>query len=83
MPADQKSTDCRIVVDYFPRKEDPYQTRLTVGRNSINHPGDVGTSTADMLTSKLLFNSVLSTPYAKFMVIDIENFYLNTSMNQY
>ena len=33
-----------------------------------------------MLTVKLLFNSVISTPGAKFMMIDIKDFYLNTPM---
>ena len=32
---------------------------------------------------KILINSVVSTPGAKFMSIDIKNFYLNTQMPQY
>ena len=37
----------------------------------------------DMLTVKLLMNSTMSTPNAKFMSIDIKNFYLNTPMPCY
>ena len=33
-----------------------------------------------MLTTKLLFNSVISTPGAKFMTMDISNFYLMTPL---
>eukprot|EP00804_Cyclotella_cryptica_P008940 CCRYP_012041-RB/>CCRYP_012041-RB protein AED:0.46 eAED:0.46 QI:0/-1/0/1/-1/0/1/0/111 len=33
-----------------------------------------------MLTAKLLFNSVISTPGAKFMTMDISNFYLMTPL---
>jgi hypothetical protein len=39
--------------------------------------------TADLLTVKLMFNSVISTPNAKFMIIDIKDFYLMTPMEQY
>ena len=49
----------------------------------MNYPGDVGTRTADMLTVKLLFNSVISTPGAKFMSLDISNFYLMTPLDRY
>eukprot|EP00804_Cyclotella_cryptica_P018668 CCRYP_007187-RC/>CCRYP_007187-RC protein AED:0.39 eAED:0.39 QI:0/0/0/1/0/0/2/0/276 len=54
--------------------------RLTVGGNRINYPGDCGTPTADMITVKILLNSVISTLNAKFMTIDIKDFYLNTPM---
>jgi hypothetical protein len=53
------------------------------GGNSINSPNDCGTPTADILTVKLLFNSVISTPNAMFMIIDIKNFYLMTPMDRY
>jgi hypothetical protein len=54
-----------------------------MGGNLINYPGDCGTPTADLLTVKLLFNSVISTPQAKFMCIDIKDFYLCTPMECY
>jgi hypothetical protein len=40
----------------------------------------VATPTAEMLTAKLLFNSVISTNGAKFMTMDISNFYLMTPL---
>jgi len=70
----------RIVANYRPEKEDPYRIRLTVGGNRITYPGDCGTPTADMLTTKILLNSVISTKGAQFMTIDIKDFYLNTPM---
>ena len=73
----------RIVVDYRPQKSEPHRTRLTVGGNLIKYPGDVSTPTADMTAAKVLFNSILSTPNAKFMSIDIKNFYLGTPMERY
>jgi len=54
-----------------------------VGGDRIDYPFEVSTPTADLTTAKLLFNSVISTPGAKFMVTDIKDFYLNTTMERY
>jgi len=70
-----------IVANLCPEKDDPYRIRLTVGGNRINFPGDCGTPTADLITVKILLNSVISTKTAKCMTIDIKDFYLNTPMN--
>lgn len=56
--------------------------RLTVGGNLIDYPGDKSTRTADITTSKLVWNSTLSTDKAKYMVGDVKHFYLNTPMDQ-
>ena len=77
---DQKATYGHIVVNYHTQKEYPYQTRLTVVGNFINYPGYVGTPMPNMLKAKLRFNMVLLRPYSKFMVIDINNFYLKIPM---
>ena len=57
--------------------------RITEGGNLIEYPGELTTRTADLTTSKILWNSVLSTEGAKFMGIDISNFYLGTPMDRY
>ncbi len=54
-----------------------------MGGNLINYPGNCGISTADLLTVKLFLNSIISMPNAKFMSIDIKDFYLNTPMARY
>ena len=64
-------------------KVEPNQTRLTVGGDRIHYPGDCGTPTADLLTVKIMLNSVISTPRAKFMMMDLKFFYLNSSMIRY
>ena len=74
----------KFVCKVRPEKVDePNRTRLTVGGNLINYPFEVGTPTADLLLAKILFNSVISTKNARFMTIDIKNFYLNTPMQRY
>ncbi len=49
----------------------------------MHYPGDAGTPTADLLTVKLLINSMISTPGAQFMTMDIKDFYLNIPMTRY
>ncbi len=53
------------------------------GGDRVHFPGDAGTPTADLLTVKLLINSIISTAGAKFMTMDIKDFYLNTPMARY
>ena len=53
-----------------------------VGGNRINYPGKVATPTAEMLVTKLLFNSVISTHSACFVTMDIANFYLMTPLKR-
>jgi hypothetical protein len=44
-----------------------------MGENLINYPDNVGTPTADLLLIKILLNSVISTPAARFATADISN----------
>ena len=60
LPAGRTVTYGRIVAEIIPQKAETHRTRITVGGNSINFPGDVTTPTADIITAKLIFNSVLS-----------------------
>jgi hypothetical protein len=55
-----------------------YRVRGTIGGDKVDYPGLVAANTADLKTIKLLINSVISTPSAKFMTIDIKDFYLGT-----
>ena len=65
-----------------PEKSNPNRTRITIGGNCITFPGDVGTPTASLELAKLVFNSVLSCPGAKFTTFDICNFYLQTPLDR-
>jgi hypothetical protein len=56
---------------------------LVVGGDRVHYPNDSGTPTVDLLTVKILINSIISTPGAKFMTTDIKDFYLNTPMARY
>ena len=84
IPTERTITYGRIVIDYRPQKEDPNRVRITAGGNLItDYPGEVTTRTADLTTSKILWNSVLSTEGAKFMTIDIKNFFPTAPLDRY
>ena len=53
---------------------------MTIGRNLLDYDGNTKAPTADLVTIKLLLNSALSTPEAKFLTIDIINFYLEIEL---
>jgi hypothetical protein len=63
--------------------DEPNRTRLVAGGDKVDYPGDAGTPTANLLTVKLLLNSIISTPNSKFMTMDIKDFYLNTPMARF
>jgi hypothetical protein len=46
-------------------------------------PGELLMRTADLTTSKLMWNSVLSTAGAKYMCLDIKNFYLMAPLDRF
>ena len=83
IPKDRTITYARVVVDFRPQKADPHRIRITAGGNLINYPGELSTQTADLTTSKLMWNSVLSTKGAKYICLDIKNFYLTAPLDRF
>jgi hypothetical protein len=51
----------RFIVDIRPNKSEVKRVRLTVGGNLIQYQGDVSARSADLTTSKCLWNSTIST----------------------
>ena len=80
IPPHKKPTYTRICTNYRPQKQDPYRVRCTLGGNLINYRGAKSTPTASLPVIKLLINSVLSTPGAKFCSVDIKDFYLQSTL---
>jgi len=69
--AGHKWTYVQIVVEYQPQKEDPNWIRIAVGGNLITYKGNTSTQTANLTTSKLLWDSVLGTDRAREMCASI------------
>ena len=76
-----KPTYLRICVKFWPQKQYPYRVWFTVVVNLINYQGGTHKSTSDLTTSKLLLNSVISANGARFIFIDLSNFYLIAPFN--
>jgi hypothetical protein len=68
--------------DFKPSKEEKERTRLTAGGDRKNYPDNCGTPTTDMIFFKILINSILCTPNAKCIMMDIKDFYLQTPMKR-
>ena len=83
VPKGQTATYIRIVVDTRPNKKVKERVRPTIGGDKVDYQGDVTTCTADLTTIKMHLNSTISTPDAKFMRLDLKNFYLNTPLDEH
>ena len=83
IPKDRTVTYARIVINDRLQKDNPNQVCITVGDNLINYPYELTTHTANRISAKNMWNSVISTPGAKFGGADIKNMYLKTLLDQY
>jgi hypothetical protein len=83
IPKGRKVTFGSFIVDIKDHKEEKERTILTVGGDQIEYTGDKSTRTAGLTTAKILINSAISTLGAKFLVVDINNFYLNTPLGRF
>jgi hypothetical protein len=81
VPKHKRATYGRISCNIQPQKKEIYRTRLMVSGNLINYLSNKSTPTADLLTAKLLINSMISTLGTVFLGIDLA-IYLNTPMPQ-
>jgi hypothetical protein len=71
------------VINYRLQTDNPNHVGITVGGNLIKYKGDMSTRTADLTTSKMLWNSVLSTDGVQYMCLDIKNFYLTAALDHF
>jgi hypothetical protein len=71
------------VDDYRPQKDNPHRIRIMVGGNLIHYKGNASVRTADIDTAKIHWNSVVSTPNAKYMCLNIKKFYLTAALEYF
>jgi hypothetical protein len=84
VPRGKKVTYARTVVAIRPgEKAEQKRVRITAGGDHLDYPGETSTDTASLDTTKLLINSVLSTPGARMGAIDISNFYIHNNLKDY
>ena len=80
-PLDRKVNYCRTICDIRPQKKETHRVCITVGGNKLAYDGTVSTPTAYFTTEKLHLNSFISTPDAKYLIVGVKNFYLNSQIN--
>ena len=54
----------------------------TRGGDQVGHPGNIATKAANLTTTKILVNSVLSTPGAKMFLSDLKDFHFGASTRE-
>jgi hypothetical protein len=83
VPKDRKVTYGRLVASLRPTKSEVHRVRVTVGGDRLDYPDNTTTHCASMTTTKCLLNSTISTPDARFMCMDLKDFYYGTPMARY
>jgi hypothetical protein len=83
VPKDRKVTYGRLVSSIRPTKAEIHRVRVTVGGDKLDYAGVTSTQCASLTTTKCHLNSTISTPDAKYMVLDIKDFYYGTPMERY
>jgi hypothetical protein len=83
VPRGKKVTYAPTVVAIRTEKAEQKRVRITVGGDRLDCPGETSTDTASLDTTKLLIDSVLSTPGARMGEIDKLNFYIHNDLKEY
>ena len=74
IPSDRTVTYSGVVFYYREQKDDPNRLNINVGGNIIDYPGEITTRTADLTTTKIMWNSVISTDDARYICANIKIF---------
>ena len=80
VPFGTNVTYAHIVCTYCLQKTEKHCMRRTVGIFLFICLYDVSAPTSEMTTEKLLFNSVISMPGARFITLDLNKSYLKTPL---
>ena len=82
IPAHRRITYGSMVCDHQPLKKELNRCRLVVGGDRLTYEHETAAPAANLLEAKLMFNSTISTKNAKFLTIDIKDFFLSSKMAQ-
>ena len=83
LPAGKKATHVRVCADFRKHKKDPYRVQWTVRGDLVDYDGNTSTLTYDITNASILFNSsVILTEGARFIAVDVSNFYLESELEE-
>ena len=80
VPVNKPVTYSNFIYDFRPLKEKQYRARMTVGGNKLTYADDIASPVASMLNIKILINNVISDKKARFLTIDLKDYFLQTIM---
>jgi hypothetical protein len=83
VPSGHLVTYCKQEASLRPTKAETHCVGNCAGGDRLNFPGPAATHTASLVTTKILLNSTISTPNARFSAFNIKNFYYGTPMSRY
>jgi hypothetical protein len=83
IPNDRKITYSWSTCTIHYQTQETHHTCLATGSNLIGYPHSVSTPSANITTTKIVFNSAVSIPNGKFIGFDMKDFYLITKMARY
>jgi hypothetical protein len=83
VPVGRKVTYCKQEASLRPTKAETHRVRNCAGGDRLDFPGPTATQCASLTTTKILLNSTIFTPSARFSTFDIKNFYYGTPMARY
>lgn len=79
----QKTSVCKNQLSLSTTKRRPYRVRITVGGNLVKYDGDRSAPCSDVTTIKTHWNSTISTKQARYLILDITNFYLQQDLDEF
>ena len=84
IPKAKKVTYGSFACDHRPLKDEEWRIRIVVGGDKLTYDRDTGSPAANMLETKLLFNSVISDAKngARFASMDLKDMFLQTHMKE-
>lgn len=80
VPKGLVATYLNPVCDYRLKKDDPHRVLMTISGDKLPYPYDASSPAAGLTDANLIFNSTISTDNARFMSINIKDFFLNNPM---
>ena len=80
VPKDRKVSYVKPVATIRPNKAEVNRVRLTAGREKLDYSVITATDATSLTTAKCHLNSVISTESARYMAVDIQNFYYRTPL---
>lgn len=80
IPSNKKVTYCQLVSTIRPLKSEVHWVRVTIGRDRLEYDGDTTSVPAQLSSVKVYLNSTISTPKARYLTLDIKDFFYGTPM---